>query len=167
MAGSEVNVKGLKELAAFLQTLPVRIEKNVLRGALRAGMSVVKPVAQQGVHSISGKLAKGLKVGTRAKGSTVTANLKATGPHAFVAHMLEMTGARPHQITPKVAAALSIGGRAYRSVSHPGFSKKPFLRPSLDRQARAAVIAAAEYMKLRLATKHGIDTAHIPIEGDE
>ena len=161
------HVKGLSELVKAMEVLPVKVEKNILRGALRAGMNTVKPVAQQGVHQISGKLAKGLKVGTKSKGGTVIANLKATGQHAFIAHMLEFTGARPHRITPKIAKAVSIGGRIYSAVNHPGFTKKPFMRPALDQQAQAAVIAAAEYMKNRLATREGIDTAHIMISGDE
>jgi hypothetical protein len=41
------------------------------------------------------------------------------------------------------------------------------MRPALDAQASAAVVAAAEYMKDRLATKHGLDTSDVVIEGDE
>jgi hypothetical protein len=41
------------------------------------------------------------------------------------------------------------------------------MRPALDQQAQAAVIATAEYMKNRLATKEGLDTADIVIAGDE
>lgn len=159
------HVKGLDQLNAFLQQLPVKIERNVLRGSLRAGMNVVKPVAQSSIHSVSGALAKGLKVGTRARGGTVTANLRATGPHRYIAHLVEF-GTRPHRIAAK-GKSLFFGGVFAKSVDHPGARAKPFLRPALDGQAQAAVIAAAEYMKERLATKEGLDTSHIMIEGDE
>lgn len=159
-------VKGLAELNAFLQAVPVKVEKNVLRGMLRAGMNTVKPVAQQNIHSVSGLLAKGLKVGTRARGGRVTATLRVTGRHASIAHLLEFTGAKPHQITAKVAKALGLSGGAYRSVRHPGFAKHPFMRPALDQQQRAAVVAAGEYAKTRLATKEGLDTSHVFIDGD-
>ena len=42
-------------------------------------------------------------------------------------------------------------------VQHPGAKKKPFLRPALDLQGQAAVEAVREYIRTRLATKHGID----------
>jgi hypothetical protein len=163
---ADTHVTGLKELNDFLQALPVKVERNILRGGLRSGMSVVKPVAQQNIHSVSGETAKGLKIGTRARGGTVTATLRATGKHAFVAILLELTGAKPHQITAKVAKALGLNGGAYASVNHPGFRKRPFLRPALDQQAQAALVATGEYIKNRLATKEGIDTSYVMIEGD-
>lgn len=162
-----VHVKGLADLQKFLDQLPAKVEKNVLRGALRAGMNEIKPAAQAGVHPVSGILAKGLKVSVDAKGGRVTAKLKATGKHAFIAHMLEFTGAVAHWIKPKDKKALEIGGRAVIAAHHPGFHAKPFMRPALDGQARAAVVAAAEYMKNRLATKNGLDTSDINIEADK
>lgn len=166
MAADTRNVKGLAELQKVLDTLPAKIEKNVLRGSLRAGMNVVKPVAQSNIHSVSGRLARGLKVGTRARGGRVTATLKATGPHAHIALWLEF-GTAAHTIIARIKSALAFGGIVVRQIEHPGSQRRPFLRPALDSQARAAVVAAAEYMKARLATKHGINTSHIMIEGDE
>lgn len=162
----EQYVKGIRELGAVLQTVPVKVERNVLRGALRAGMSVIKPVAQSNIHNVSGLLAKGLKIGTRARGGVVTSNLKAIGPHGFVAPWIEY-GVKPHLITAKRASALSFGGTVVRSILHPGFAGRGFMRNALQRQSGPAVIASANYMKVRLATKHGLDTAHIQIEGDE
>jgi hypothetical protein len=40
------------------------------------------------------------------------------------------------------------------------------MRPALDGQSSAAVVAAGEYIKKRLATKHGLDTADINIEAE-
>ena len=165
---ADVHVKGLKELNDFLQQLPVKVERNVLRGSLRAGMKTVQPVAKANVHSVSGLLAAGLKISTRARGGRVTAVLKATGRHAFVAKFLEF-GTKAHFITARKNGWLSFGGIFAKSIRHPGIEKGPhaFMRPALDSQAQAAVIAAAEYMKKRLATKESLDTSHITIEGDE
>jgi HK97 gp10 family phage protein len=162
---SEIHVTGLSDLQKFLDDLPVKLEKNIMRGALRAGMNVVKPVAQQNVHSVSGELDAGLKVGTRVRGQTVTAYLKATGPHAFVAKFVEF-GTAAHNIAAKTGR-LSFGGLYAKSVQHPGARPKPFMRPALDGQAQNAVIAAGEYIKNRLATKEGLDTSAVLIEGDE
>ena len=40
-----VHVKGLDALQKLLDTLPVKLEKNVMRGGLRAGMNVICGVA--------------------------------------------------------------------------------------------------------------------------
>ena len=189
---TETHVKGLAELQKFMDQLAPKIEANVMRGALRAGMNVVKPVAQANVHSVSGELAKGLKVGTRARGGTVRARLRASGTHDYIAVMVEY-GTRAHFISvqesekPINLRASVRQGRLVRAsmrtinrnvlmigakfvgptVHHPGAKPRPFMRPALDGQAQNAVIAAAEYMKKRLATKEGLDTSHVTIEGDE
>jgi HK97 gp10 family phage protein len=163
---AEVNVKGLRELQALLDTLPAKVEANVMRGALRAGMKVVEAEAEKNVPVATGALYAGLKIGTRRRGSVVTANVKATGIHGPVAHLIEF-GTRAHQIRPKTKEALSFNGNFGEVVNHPGVAPRPFMRPALDSKANAAVSAAAEYMKRRLATKHGLDTAHIRVEGDE
>lgn len=160
------HVKGLSELQKFLDTLTPKMEVNVMRGGLRAGMNVVKPIAQSNIHRVSGELAAGLKVGTRRRGSTVTANLKATGPHRFIAHLVEY-GTKAHNIAARAEGWLSFGGIFRKSVEHPGATARPFMRPALDGQAQAAVVATGEYIKNRLATKEGLDTSHITIEGDE
>lgn len=162
---AEVHVKGLAELANFMQTLAPRIQRNVMRGALGAGMRVVQPAARANVRKISGKLAAGLKIKTSIRGDTVKAVLGATGEHAFAAHIIEWTGAKPHTIKAKNAKALVLrGGRLVESVEHPGIKKRPFMRPALDAEAARAIVAAAEYMKKRLATKEGIDTSDVVIE---
>lgn len=157
------HVKGLADLQKFLDQLPVKMEKNVMRGALRAGMNTVKPVAKAIIRSVSGLLAKGLKVGTKAKGGTVTATLKATGKHGWLARFVEF-GTAAHKIAALKVPALWFGGLFVKSVNHPGAKPHPFMRPALDSQAQNAVVAAGNYAKVRLATKHGLDTADVTIE---
>ena len=162
-----LNVRGLKELQKFMDQLTPKMEKNIMRGALRAGMNVVKPVAAGNVNKVSGLLAAGLKVGTKGRGKTVTASLKAKGQHAYVAHWVEF-GTAAHTIRAKPGSALQLhGGVLVQAVEHPGARPHPFMRPALDSQATRAVVAAGEYIKRRLATKHGLDTSGVMIEGDE
>lgn len=163
---ADIHVKGLAALQKVLDQLPAKIERNVLRGSLRAGMAVVLPVAKHGVRRVSGKLQDGLKLGTRTKGGRVTAFIKASGPHAFLAKWVEF-GTAAHKISAKSGGMLSFGGRFVKSLQHPGAKPRKFMRPALDSQASAAVNAAAQYMKARLASKHGLDTAHIQLDGDE
>lgn len=152
-------VKGVPELKTFMANFPERMA-DITRGGLEAGMNVVKPVAQSNIHSVSGALANGLKVGTRQTGNTVIAYLRATGPEAFKAKFVEF-GTNAHKIASKVAAALSFNGRFVKSVAHPGAKPHPFLRPALDSQAGPAVAAAAEYMKKRLASEQRFDAADV------
>ena len=160
----QVYVKGLDQLQKFLDQLPAKVEQNVMRGALRAGANVVKPAAQAGINNVSGDLARSLRVSVRAKRGTVTAAVKTD---LFYAKFVEY-GTRPHWITSRDGKALSIGGLFFtNAVQHPGTSPHPFLRPALDAQAAAAVVAAGEYIRNRLAAKHGLDTADIVIEEGE
>ena len=164
MAG--VHVKGLSELNAFLQKVPVKIEKNIIRGALRAGMKVVQPVAKANARKATGLLAAGLKIGTRVRGGRITASIKATGPHGYLARWVEY-GTAAHNIASKKGGWLSFGGIFAKEVAHPGTKPHPFMRPALDSQAQNAVEAAARYMRERLATKHGLDTSGVMLAGDE
>lgn len=159
----DVHVKGLSELQAFLDQLPVKLEKNVMRGALRAGAVVIADAARVSVHKVSGATAKSIKVGTKVKGGRVIAYVRAK---SFKARYLEY-GTRPHFIAARNAEALSIGGILRTGVEHPGARPFPFMRPALDTRTRQAMVAVGEYIKNRLATKHGLDTAGIAIDGDE
>jgi HK97 gp10 family phage protein len=158
---ADVQIKGLKELNALLQSLPPKIERNILRGALRAGAKPIQADAKANVAQQSGLLRDGIKISTSAKGGTVTATISTKGKHAYLANWIEF-GTNPHRIT----GPININGAWYSGVDHPGITPLPFMRPALDSQATASVLAAANYIKARLSTKHGIDTADIQI-GDE
>lgn len=163
---ADIHVSGLKELNSFLDQLAPKIAKNVARGSLRAGMKTVLPAAKDGAAKATGQLAAGLKISTRARGSIVTASIKAKGPHGYLARWVEY-GTAAHNISAKKRGFLSFMNVFVKEVAHPGTKPRPFLRPALDSQAQAAVIATANYMKTRLATKEGLDTSDIVIEGDE
>lgn len=157
---SEVHVTGLSELAQFLDELPGKLQANVLRGAMRAGLKPVLAEAKYGAAFATGVLRDGLKISTANKAGVVTGSIKAKGPHGFLANFVEY-GTGANRTKPLLSP------RRKWPANRRGQPARPFMRPALDGQAEAAVIAAAEYMKDRLATKHGLDTAGILIEGDE
>jgi len=185
---SEVRVKGLSELARFLDTFPDRLQRNVMRGALRAGMRPVLIAARSGIRSISGDLAKSLRIVGSSRGDIVKASVRTND---FTARFVEY-GTAAHWISPKgmlsetrfatKRGARLIGGRAFNqgikrgslkigvnfasAIYHPGARAKPFMRPALDSQAQAAVIATGEYIKQRLANKHGLDTSAVNLTGE-
>lgn len=180
-----VRVKGLSELERFLDDLPAKLQSNVMRGALRAGAKQILEAAMARVplgppssENASvygghyGALRASLRVSTKVKDGKVTASViaggksKKSGASVYYAHFVEY-GTRPHTITAANRKALSLGGLFFQSVEHPGARPRPFMRPALDTQAQAAVILTGTYIRDRLSTKHGLDTAHIRIEGDE
>ena len=158
------NVKGLAELQAVLNTLPAKLERNIMRAALRQGANVIMRKARENLAANgsvdSGILRKGIKVSTSAKGGTVIAKVRATSAHAYIAHWLEY-GVQPHGL--KKGANVS-SGKYQDGKLHPGFPERAFLRPALDSEMQAAVIAVGNTIKARLLTKHGIDTPMIEVE---
>ncbi len=166
---ADTHVKGLAELNAILQSFPVKFEKNVLRGALRAGMSVAKEESKTQLATNgsvdTGILLAGLKVSVRVKSGTVTAKLKAGGPHGYLAHWIEF-GTAAHTITSKAGGGMAFAGGVFRSIEHPGMQPKPFMRPALDAKQADIVVAVGEYIKARL-DKAGANVADINIEAED
>lgn len=168
---TDIKVKGLAELQTFLDQLPAKMEANVLRGALRAGakplLAAAKAAAPVGEPSetnrnryklYAGALRDSVRISGRIdkRNGKITASVKAggktkSGADVFYAHMVEF-GTKPHVIG---------------DGTHPGVQAKPFMRPALDAQSGAAIVAVGEYIKKRLATKNGLDTADIEIEIEE
>lgn len=161
-----IHIKGLRELDQVLQQFPEKYRKNVMRGAMRAGMNVVKPDAQSRIRNRSGLLAKGLRVSTKVQGSRVLSRLRATGRHRSIAHLVEY-GTKAHIIRPRKGKFLYFGGRFLTQIQHPGARPYPFMRPALDKNKGTAVMAVAEYSRNRLATQKGIDVPEVRLEGDE
>lgn len=186
MAGSDIHVTGLRELNTFLDTFPPKFAANIVRGGLRVGAKTIAtqaklnaPVAQPNAENrrlyggYAGALRDSVRVATRISGQTIMARVLAGGKSAktkadvWYAHLIEFTGAIAHTITAKGKGVLYLFGVFRKSVPHPGFNAKPFMRPALDSKAQPAIIAAAEYMKKKLETKGGLDTSDVVIAGDE
>lgn len=164
MATKLVSIKGLDTLYEELQKIPAKIERNIMRAAMRKGVNVFRNKARSNIIANgsveTGILRKGIKVSTNARGGIVTASVKAGGKHGYIAPWLEY-GVQPHS-TKKGAKAKS--GKNPSDNPHPGFSPKPFMRPAFDSEASAAIAAVGNAIRERLLTKHGIDTPMIEVE---
>jgi HK97 gp10 family phage protein len=160
---SNINVKGLSELQAFLDQLPAKMEANIMRSALRAGANVILKQARLNVAANgsreTGVLARGLKVSTSNRRGVVKATVKATGKHGHIANWLEY-GVAAHSIRK---GARRSRGKLQDGKLHPGFDEKPFLRPALDGEAQAALLAVGQAVKQRL-TKQGLDASGVNLE---
>jgi len=174
-----IYVKGLKELAQALQTIPVKLERNVMRGAMYAGAAVLRDEARANVPvsapstngrkkygGYAGALRDSFRVGTRSKHKIITAYVHAGGKKradVFYATWVER-GTKAHWIDSK-SGWLNINGQRVKApVLHPGARAHPFMRPALDSGSGRATIAIANYIKNRLATKHGLDMSGISVD---
>lgn len=152
---SDANIVGGRALDAFLQTLPVKIETNIMRSALRAGVNVFKEEVKATIPEKSGELRRSVRVSTRLKAGTVTASLKVGGKKAWYWRFVEF-GTAAHRIGPKNAKALALAGVFVGWVHHPGARPKPFMRPAFDSKAGGAIDAVAAQIRARL-TAEGIN----------
>ena len=167
-----VEIKGMPELLAAMKQLGPKLENNVLRGALRAGVKVIELEAKRNVPKMSGELRATIRSGLkRNKVDGKLVAYVAVGPKekpnkgkkaaknaddGWYAHFVEY-GTAAHLIkarSPNKELAIGVA-----QVQHPGAIKKPFMRPAMDTHGQAAIEAARDYVRKRLATKHGI---HLP-----
>jgi HK97 gp10 family phage protein len=182
-------VKGLKELADFMHQLPDKLQKNVMRGALRAGAKVIEAQAIANVPVDKGDLKKSIRVSTRSRRGEITASVKTDLYYAkFVefgtsAHWIRIReDAQPARMTRRGSRKISLKtlnkamargslriGEHFvgAAVAHPGATAHPFLRPALDTKATEAVVAVGSYIQARLSSKHGMDTSGINVEAEE
>lgn len=152
-----VNVKGLDALLAELDKLPVKIEANATRSALRTAALVVAADAKRRVpvgepsqenkrlyHDYAGALRASIHVNTGLKGGVPSATIVAGGHYkgtdTYYAHFVEW-GTAAHWIRPAAAKSLFIAGLLRQAVQHPGARAHPFMRPAMDSQAAPALRA--------------------------
>lgn len=186
---STTQVKGMKELAEFMRQLPDKLEKNVLRGGLRAGAKVLEAEIERTIPVEHGDTRKSIRVSTRSRRGVVTASVKSDAPEAHwleygtAAHWIKVReSAKPTRMTRRgkrkvsmktlnkmlAGGSLKIGTHFVgAAVLHPGAKPHPTFRTALDAKATEAVVAAGNYIKQRLATKHGLDTSGVTVEADE
>jgi HK97 gp10 family phage protein len=172
---SNQHIKGGRELDQLLQTIPVKLEKNIMRSALGMGARVImreaKSLAPVGAPSNTnakkyGGYAGALKDSVRVKSGFTKkgeayASVKAggrtkRGADVFYAHIVEF-GARSHMIKPNKKKHMEIGGKFVAGeVSHPGIRAQPFMRPAVDAKANDAVRAVENQVRKRIQ-KEGLD----------
>jgi HK97 gp10 family phage protein len=148
------NISGGRELDAALQSLSVKIEKNILRSASRAGVNEFKDEVRSNLVSTgsieSNMLWRSVRVSSKAKGGRVTASIKIGNKKAWYGHLIEF-GVKAHG-TKKGADRER--GKYQDGKLHPGFSEKPFARPAFDSKSGAALAAFAAQVRKRLTAEN-------------
>lgn len=149
----------------MLQQLPGKVEGNVMRGALRAGMKEFERIAKSNVAVDHGDLRDSIKVKFLAKSQKfgwVRMRLVAGSKKAWYSHFIEYGTAsyytgkgksvgKPYTIKPKKRdGALFFGGTVRAEVTHPGIKPQPFMRPAADAGQGPALDATVKYIRTRL-----------------
>lgn len=162
---SQENIGGGAALDALLQSLPAKMETNVMRSALRAGAAVYLAQVKQNIPVKDGALRQSARITTKkSRDGSVSASVKVGNSRAFYAHMVEF-GTRPHIIAPK-RSAMQIGGQFVAgTVEHPGARPRPFMRPAADEKFTAAVAAVQKKVRDRLRAQ-GLDVPDPPLPGE-
>ncbi len=144
--GFEFSVKGQLEVERKFANMNRQIQLKIGKKALRKGGNIIKKAAQDNVRSTSTTIAKSLTVVT-SKGlavfvTTKKKKLKSGLVDAFFAQWVEL-GTRPHKIKNRKKGKKTIlagNGKFFGAeVNHPGTKARPYLRPALDKKAKAAV----------------------------
>lgn len=161
-------VTGLRELDLMMKQLPAKIEKNIMRGALRAGQNIFAKAAKSNLRQNgsvdTGELEKSIRVRFKRQSERfgfIRSYVMAGNAKAYYAHWVEYgtatyytgsgrTVGGAYEITPKVAGSLFLGGLLRDSVMHPGIRPKPFMRPAVDENFDAAINQVAEYLRKRI-----------------
>lgn len=165
---SDVTIKGAKELFAFLNQLPVNVEKNIMRSALRAGASVIAKQAKANVPVKMGGLKASIRTGSNVRKGGAEAYVRAGGRKnkanskdnsAFYANFVEF-GTAAHMIYPATKKKLKFKAkdgstRFANFVLHKGAQARPFMRPAYDAKSEEAILAVTKRIRQRL-TKQGI-----------
>lgn len=169
----------LDEVLRAVAALPEQLERNILRGAIRAGAESYANRARENCRS--DEVRATIKTSTRAEPGLITAKVQTKGPGAYKAPWLE-NGTEAHFISVDDAqsdgktvrrinretarGSLVISGKFVgTTVHHPGARPYPFMRPAADMGGPDALAAMGAYITAR-ATKEGLMAAPVEQEQD-
>lgn len=174
MATTNIQIKGLRELDSVLKDFPARLEKNILRTALRQSANVLRDAAK--ARAPSQGIAKNITV--RSLKSAPQTVYMATAVNktkdSYYARFVEFGTASYYQgmnkkpapeytIKPKTKKSLmfEVGGEAggtkvfAAKVVSRGAAPKPFMRPAIDASLNEMINVFKLAIKLRIQMEFG------------
>lgn len=163
-AVASVRIQGADALILRLGLLQKNMQRNIMRGALRAASKPIIRAAQATVPVRTGTLKRSIRFSSRGfLDGSLRAEVKAGGAglrgrSAFYAHIVER-GAKPHSLVPrgKDTVTVSMRGRVVRTLKrgvgephHKGFRARRYMARAAEASAAAASDAFADYVAQRL-----------------
>ena len=165
MAYTETTVTGLDELQKQLEEFPVKIEKNIMRGAIRAGLMPIIKEAKALCPVKSGALQKSIRIKFRNRSQQygwIRGVISAGNFDAWYAHIIEFgsgsfyegSGTKskkaPYEIKPRGAKSLFFAGLMREQIVHPGVHPVAFMRKAVDRKTQEGLEAFKAYLAERI-----------------
>lgn len=142
------NVTGLKELQAAMLELPKGIARNVLRGAVNAGATVIKDEAKARAPVYTGDVGKGHPPAGTLKRALYQKQIREKSSAVLQTFFV---GVRHGKSAKKLKN--STVDAYYASFVEFGTSKmaaKPFMRPAFEAKKTASVEAIKAYLEKRI-----------------
>lgn len=162
---TDENILGGRALDDLLQTLPAKMERNVVRSGLRAGAKVFLDEVKQNIPVRQGFLRASARITTKNnKDGSASASVKVGNHLAFYANMVEF-GTRPHVILARPGGSMNVNGAEVKSVQHPGIAPRPFMRPAAEAKFTEAIAAVQAKIRERLA-KQGLNVPDPALPGE-
>lgn len=186
-----INLKGGKELSAFLQAFPKKLANGAVRAGLVAAAAPIRDQARALAPRQTGQLAASIKTGSSRVNPDGTISITVrtdpkNNPHAFLGLFFEY-GTAPHFITAgdsgksvrllnraalRDGAVSDVDSRKLRignsvvtgGVMHPGMAARPFMRPALDMKANEAINAFGERVVSYLQSKSGFTAPTLEVD---
>lgn len=134
----DVKVTGVDDLLKNLKTFPIKFQKSVATGAIRAGAAAINKEAKLNVSEDEGDLKKSLSVVKR-KTKDKSIIYFSVVPKSKLLHKIQDTKDEKHY---------NYGGHI--EFGNSNMPAQPYLRPAFEKKGKEAIEIAKNYMKKRI-----------------
>ena len=142
------NVSGLKELQAAMKELPVNIARNVLRGAVNAGATVIREEAKTRAPVYSGSPVKGQAPPGTLKRALYQKQIREKSSALLQTFFVGVRQGRSAKKTNK--GSIDAWYARFLEFGTSKMAAKPFMRPAFEAKKEAAVQAIKDYLVKRI-----------------
>ena len=142
------NVSGLKELQAAMKELPVNIARNVLRGAVNAGATVIREEAKARAPVSSGPPVKGQAPPGTLKRALYQKQIREKSSALLQTFIVGVRQGKSAKKTSK--SRIDAWYARFVEFGTSKMAAKPFMRPAFEAKKEAAVQAIKSYLVKRI-----------------
>lgn len=145
------HIAGLKELQTALKELPDRIAKNVLRGAVNAGATVIKKETASRAPVFTGSVSQGHPpVGTLKRAVYQKQIKELSGPFKQTFYVGVRKGKQFQKQGKKGNLSQDAWYAKFVEFGTANMPAKPFMRPAFEAKKEEAVSAIKTYLEKRI-----------------
>ena len=142
------HVSGLKELQAAMKALPTNISRNVLRGAVNAGATVIREEAKARAPVYAGPPIKGQAPPGTLKRSLYQKQIREKSNALLQTFFVGVRRGRSAKKTKK--GTLDAWYAHFVEFGTSKMAARPFMRPAFEAKKSAAVQAIERYLQKRI-----------------